>query len=105
MLYDKKWDQKVKETELSLDGLIAWLETMPPEGEYDWYSIKGCVFCQYQKAAGKWVKHIEFEYLPESRYDYHLIGANNTETTSGTKADWTFGKALERARKVQARET
>ncbi len=96
MLYDKKWDKKVKKTELSLDGLIAWLETMPPEGEYHWLSTQNCVFCQYQKAAGKWDNHIRFEYLPgDFRYNYHLIGAWGA---------WTFGKALERARNVQATE-
>jgi hypothetical protein len=72
MLYDKRWD---KETELeyrgvTLSGFIAWLETMPADGWYDYNNPRRCAARQYMayigltdviggfEQAGYWLNHI-----------------------------------------------
>jgi hypothetical protein len=52
MLYNKDWD-KPKETKKlemwTLPHLIAWLETKPVSGRYEYCDNRHCLMCQYTK--------------------------------------------------------
>jgi len=117
MLYSPTWT-KTKETKadvFTLAGLIAWLETMPPNGEYDFYCKTGkCLLDQYLASHG----------LPgfASGYDhvgwrnYHRLAcillnsddvgssdiANNVGRDIANSVPMTFGAALARARAFAA---
>jgi hypothetical protein len=84
MLYDPKWEKKVDP--LSLDGVIAWLETQDPATEYDWSSTLNCLLCRYLKSQG-----------------WNLLAYVSMATLTQSKAmerPWTYGAALERFRKL-----
>ncbi len=90
MLYDPKWGQETK-TGPSLQGLIAWLETQPPEEVYNWYDVRSCVICQYVCNCGC---------KPAA---YWVFLDSDTRCAIGTRGGWTFGAALARARDVKLR--
>ncbi len=96
MLHDPK-------KHLSLVDMIDWLETQPPEGEYDWETCRACLVAQYIKArtgeVNPWeVIHYEQPFpgrnIDERMHNYHSVGATRP---------WTFGAALERANKLMGR--
>lgn len=48
MLYNKDWDKPAKKLEMwTLPHLIAWLETKPADGFYDYCDSRHCLMCQY----------------------------------------------------------
>lgn len=82
MLYNIKQD-------LTKEALTMWLETQPPEKEYNWGASTwedGCLLLQYMKAKG-----IPQEYYPRMQDIAYDIAHSEP---------WTFGAALERARKT-----
>lgn len=94
MLYDTRWD-KTKTDPLSLESLIAWLETMPADKTYCYNDSGNCLFHQYLTAMGEqnisvagthWYDGREIFHLPEN---FILIPV---------RAPHTFGAALERAK-------
>lgn len=93
MLYDPKWSN---DAAVSLDTLIAWLETMPPEQYYDPCIPKSCLFGQYFTARG----FSDVGKLSIAATDTNAI---NSTIAFGTLDDmrWTFGAALNRARNIQ----
>lgn len=52
MLYDPKWTAPVKCDPFSIESLVAWLKTMPPEREYCYVCNDNCVLAQYFTAQG-----------------------------------------------------
>ncbi len=94
MLYDPKWEKADKtHAGVSLCGLIAWLETMPPHERYDFMNPYKCVLAQYQIAQG----------IPENDPAVAVPVSSDGWLTdivqsTGKHKDWTFGAALQRAR-------
>lgn len=73
----------------SLEGLVAWLEEQNPDTEYDWWSVSGCLACQYLKAVeGTCQKTCYADIFPSGQI-YGEVCAMRP---------WTFGAALTRAR-------
>ena len=99
MLYDPKWEKQTKADPLTLAGLIAWLETKPSEGTYDWWNVGGCLLCNY-------LRETFGVQMPSSQAwsGHDSFGPNTLGPSWGyyevcqTKP-WTYGAALERARK------
>lgn len=99
MLYDPKWEQKTetKADPTSLKDLIAWLETKPTDGPYNFMDCGGgCLYGLYfQEACGlPW-------WLAEdgSGADVYLARISKTPQEKIAQTEpHTFGAALERAR-------
>ena len=89
------FDATTYETEVkhpSLEGLIAWLETQPPETEYDYSGVlaseKGCLLMQWNRAEGR------TPFAENDSPDFsilHIVASNNS----------TFGGALKFGRALQ----
>jgi uncharacterized membrane protein len=74
----------------SLDTFIAWLETMPAEGEYNYWDCGDCLVGQYATALG----------IPDSWFDIH--SANHSQFgLIAALSPCTFGSALERAKAMR----
>ena len=79
----------------SLEGLIAWLETQPPETKYDWMSWSlrfpdgGCLLLRYGAAVG-------------DAHDMHNWFYKNQLMHVASALPWTYGAALDRARAALA---
>jgi hypothetical protein len=102
MLYDKRWDKPgVKVDQLKIESLIEWLETMPPRKEYPYHNCNGaCLLGQYLTACGfNWEKQIK------GAHGYDIPGVNDFKDYVylhvACSRPWTFGAALERARRAQ----
>jgi hypothetical protein len=85
MLFEPKWE--VKADPFSLESLIAWLEKMPAEKEYNWASAN-CLLCQYLAEKGR-----------NPMREYRLFNLDLRCDVAQARP-WTFGAALERARKL-----
>lgn len=106
MLYDKRWDAKVKADPLSLDNLIAWLEKKPSDKGYDYGCNGHCLFGQYLSQAYDGKANVGSNEFDIWKDDKWLIEDMNLPRGWGDLA-WehprTFGGALDRARKLAAR--
>jgi len=91
----ERYGQKRKpQTEPTLDGLIAWLETQDPKSKYDYWDVDRCAIGQYLTSIG--TSHAE-----QDRKDCRLILYWNSKiAASKTAAGETFGAALKRARRL-----
>ena len=100
MLYNTKWETKTDP--LTMDSLIAWLETKPAALEYNFDDCRGeCLYGLYMKHHGiKWVDsggcgmrnfHPK---VTQVMYDFCQL----VYDTTARPGPWTFGAALERAR-------
>ena len=88
MLYDPKWE--VKADPLSLESLIAWLETQPPETEYEWTDCHGgCLIGRYFAAMG--IKGPLYSEVFDEGWKYARVCSDLSGPT-------TYGAALKRAR-------
>jgi hypothetical protein len=93
MLHNPNWQKPKVNT---LESLIAWLETKPPEQRYTYTNGWTCMVAQYYKAKGYW-----FVTVGPTRFGHGLN--RNEELPFGFNAvaargEPTFGAALERAR-------
>lgn len=90
MLYNESWTAQPPVN--SVAGIIAWLETMPADGTYNYRNINGeCLMGQYGKSRGA-------DWHDVHSWFYHndlLFIASGGHITS----DWTYGAALKRATK------
>lgn len=104
MLYDKRWDKpEVKADPMSLDTLIAWLETMPAKKDYCYLDHGRCLLGQYFSAMGFGpeicvfsngvLKHQGRESLYPDVFNRIALEAHPR----------TFGRALKLARSFQVR--
>lgn len=92
MLYDPKWEVEAKPGVFSVESLIAWLETQDSAREYEWANCEGfCLLSQYLTAMGK---------HPATDYK-HLDVEMRCEVACALP--YTFGAALDRARKFRDR--
>jgi len=97
MLYDPKWEAKTKADPRSIHGLIAWLEQQDPKKKYNWGTCDGsCLIHQYMSTVG----------IPHEDDAYFTIqgGTKQSPSNLALRAPWTFGAALDRARKITAGE-
>lgn len=81
----------------SVQGLIVWLETLPPDGTYDWRFEDNCLIAQYAKAMG--ADDDYWTWLPAG------VGTDWGSQIGLGEArpfEWTFGVALIRARAYAA---
>jgi hypothetical protein len=85
MLYRPKWDNQA--SAITLEGLIAWLETQDPEQTYDSSDHTVCMVAQFCKTIG-----VEPPLV--------LTGDIADIAFSGKEIPCTFGDALVRARKI-----
>ena len=80
----------------SVRTLIAWLEMQPADKKYDYTLPDRCLLAQYLKSHGEHFYCLDsFEaaaFFGDNSYVVQARGADNR--------DWTFGAALERARKL-----
>lgn len=91
MLYDKRWDKKVKADLFTLEGLIAWAATQPADREYDW---KDCAHC----FVGEYVKAVTGNDRPSEEIIFgSLFPSIDIYFDVAGERPWTFGAALERA--------
>lgn len=87
----------------SLEGLIAWLETQPADGAYDYLDGSNCALCQYLRARGLDVDglHIGGYRLKGSwTYQPYPDALRVAVHSSPYRNDWTFGYALNVARSL-----
>jgi hypothetical protein len=85
MLYDKRWEADP----LKLETLISWLELQPSDKLYCYSNMKDCLIAQYGAAHNR-----QWDNLTNADVTFmgfHSIAVNRP---------WTFGGALERARKL-----
>ncbi len=93
MPFDSKDFVETKPDVFSLEGLIAWLETQDPATTYCWVDGGHCLLAQYAKAVGS-------TYL---KVTVGLNGGRHGEPDGiAILRPWTYGAALERARKLLA---
>jgi hypothetical protein len=102
MLFDRKWDL------CSLEAVIAWLKTKPANEWYDYSDSARCAGGQYIKEKGLG-PHVHYEDILDGPTDRPTNGPasrtavfNTDQLRAGRPSDWTFGKALARAEKLQA---
>lgn len=93
MLYDPKWETKTKPDVFSLESLIAWLETMPADGTYNYNNCDGgCLLDLYlATATGKRSR-------PDPKTHWKTCGGGENYLFIGRTKPQTFGAALSRAR-------
>ena len=97
MLYSPTWTKETKADVFTLASLIAWLETMPPKREYNYYCKEGqCLLDQYLAAHGLAVRN----YISACHLDFPAGDLVGMRIANGVPM--TFGAALARARTFAA---
>jgi len=84
---------------LSLDSLIAWLESKEPKERYDYMSIIDCLLAQYFTEVGGY-KNVKITCGTVWRGRWTKLPSAFNEVSFGPRRNWTFGAALKRARKI-----
>lgn len=97
MLFNPDWKKETKADPFALESLIAWLETQPSDRAYDYCYPETCVIGQYLQSQG--VEQYTLDDRELDKLGWHNI-AQDREFSGGRAQDWTFGGALERARKA-----
>lgn len=106
MLYDPKWEQETKADPFSLESLIAWLETKPPQEKYDFCEWNNCLLAQWLQSIDPSAK---VEQGGPHGYYYRALGRSidlyrfqkiATSDRYWVAKNMTFGAALKRARKL-----
>lgn len=98
MLYNPKWQQPPATTLPTLDGFIAWLEMMPPDGAYNFECTDGrCLVALYGCSLSSEWNHSR-DYMSFCR---RIFGGKGYNVGPACMTPWTFGAALERAREFQ----
>lgn len=88
MLYNESWTKPRNEI-YSIPGLIAWLEKQPANYVYDYTDYNSCATAQYLRTCGE--RHVGLLTSELEQFNWHQIVAPRP---------WSYGAALERARKV-----
>lgn len=93
MPFDGNIQDYTKADPFHIDTFIGWLETMPPEGVYDYYPVDGtCLVGQYGAAV----------YGAGDRRWHDLHRVKNTPFCGiAQRRPRTFGAALDRARAMR----
>lgn len=103
MLFNPEWEVETKPDVLSLENLVAWLETKDPAEHYNFHESNKCVLAQWAESIDPCVDFV----IGETSFDYLVNG--QMVSLRGFKAiandgncKWTFGAALTRARAALA---
>lgn len=98
-----KPETETKPDAFSLEGLIAWLETQPPETKYDYCDSGACLLHQYFTANGVpvfCVSATNWYTDGADHYRLHILPKKFNDVSVGRPR--TFGAALSRARALLA---
>jgi hypothetical protein len=81
-----------------LVGVIRWLEKQDPDGKYLYYRPYGrkrdCLWDQYLREKGRaLIGYLDRDLFP---------GANHIAYGRAFEEDWTYGRALQRAKELAA---
>lgn len=101
MPFDAIPQTKTEPDVLNLDGLIAWLETQPPERQYDFGDYTGkCLWGQYAAAQGvAWPDAEYWSVTPAiGEVCCGALSYSHGQLFGAAAAGWTFGKALQRGK-------
>lgn len=100
MLYDPKWERKTDRVfgGVSLQALIAWLETKPSDEKYDYGTPTQCAIAQYLQSRG----YSEMESVIDFGLDPQPCDEGYWLERIMNATPYTFGGALERARRAAA---
>lgn len=99
MLYDPTAKPEVKADPISLESLIAWLETQNPKARYVFMDCSGgCLLDLYLFEVTGWKTN------PITLHEKACGGGGNYETIAATYPQ-TFGAALTRARTLSHNPT
>lgn len=102
------WSQTETETKpdvFSLEGLIAWLETQPPETEYNFMDCNGgCLIGQYLLANGQ-ENFRKWHDVPPPLCAVAGQSACKDDGSPAGEEGLTFGAALSRARALLASQS
>jgi hypothetical protein len=98
MLWNKDWEKThIKADPFSLESLIAWVEKQPADTSYNWDSCEDCLVGQYVRA-------VTGSDSPSGEVIYReLFPDLDTYFAVCAEAPWTFGAALDRARRIAKR--
>lgn len=90
------------ETKYRIINLIAWLEMKAPDEQYNYHQPNRCLLAQYLEYMGN--AETELCSADADLYfgDNSYIIQGHRPYDSDERDYWTFGKALERARKILA---
>src|SRR6266404_2628612 len=102
VLFDPTWEATTKPAVFSLEGLIAWLETMPADKRYNYEDCSGeCLYGQYMTSHGiPWDESGHFE--SDVAKTLPAKFCNLVYSKVACFMPHTFGAALERARDTLA---
>lgn len=95
------YDDKMLAKAFDSANLINWLETKPPEQTYDYPDGRVCLLAQYFHENGfpkAVVGSIFMSTTGDCREAISLPGHFNDISRGDQLTDWTFGKALARAK-------
>lgn len=87
----------------SIDGLINWLRTQPPDTAYQYNRGSTCLLARYFRAVG--VPCVGVDHV--NRYDLMRetpLAAGLDQAAKGPPGGWTYGDALARAEKIKEAE-
>jgi hypothetical protein len=97
MLYNPSWN-RFKDI-LSVNSLIQWLETQPPDGRYSYINEKDCMLCRYFRDMGLEKVIVDPFRVGHSGGEFELPQSLDKISMGSGQYDWSFGGALERARR------
>jgi hypothetical protein len=96
MLYDPKWEITTK---LTLDNLIAWLETKDADGEYCWKLPSSCLLMQWLQSYGDAKRDYTVKDDRSMSFKYKVNGvAVDVSQFCSVIAHSTYGEALAAAK-------
>ncbi|HWV44071.1 hypothetical protein [Pseudorhodoplanes sp.] len=115
MYADARFEQntETKPDPFKLETLIAWLEKQPADTPYNYECKEHCLLAQYFCALGYRVQSMgPFSFwtdtgnfgLPDGFNDVAVGGEDYVSGSNPIEFYWTFGAALERARKLSRAE-
>lgn len=90
MLYNPKWDDP-----LTLERLIAWLETQDQTTVYEYQNTRDCLLCRYLNASGQRGVSVGSNLVWRNGEPKFLSDGLDRVAT---RRPHTYGSALERAR-------
>lgn len=96
MLHNPTWDKAT--TLFVLSNFIAWLETMPADGTYNYLSAR-CAIGEYLEAHGS--SYSEAHKIRPEGFDTLCDWNANITSGYGRSQERTYGAALQRARLYQ----
>jgi hypothetical protein len=88
MLYNPEWDHREL---LTVENLVAWLETQDPETRYDYTNAQECVVGRFLARMGAARSMLLVGEIPPNI---------NKAVNWHNRDEWTYGKALERLRRA-----